>query len=74
LEWLALGLKPALCGIILYDQAQLVFHRAGPASFYWMPEIAAQLSILAAAQIHGTPSNVSVVIGGCGGGGGDVVK
>ena len=44
-------------------QAQLILDRAGPASFYWMTEIAAQLSILAAAQINGIPTNVSVELG-----------
>ena len=45
------------------NQAQLILDRAGPASFYWMTEIAAQLSILAAAQINGIPTNVSVELG-----------
>ena len=44
-------------------QAQLILDRAGPASFYWMTEIAAQLSILAAAQLNGIPTNVSVELG-----------
>jgi hypothetical protein len=44
-------------------QAQLILDRAGPASFYWMTEIAAQLSILAAAQINGITTNVSVELG-----------
>ena len=44
-------------------QAQLILDRAGPAAFYWMTEIAAQLSILAAAQINGIPTNVSVELG-----------
>ena len=41
------------------NQAQHILDRAGPASFYWMTEIAAQLSILAAAQINGIPTNVN---------------
>ena len=45
------------------NQAQHILDRAGPASFYWMTEIAAQLSILAAAQINGIPTNVSVELG-----------
>ena len=45
------------------NQAQLILDRAGPASFYWMTEIAAQLSILAAAQLNGIPTNVSVELG-----------
>ena len=44
-------------------QAQLILDRAGPAAFYWMTEIAAQLSILAAAQLNGIPTNVSVELG-----------
>jgi len=32
-------------------------------ALYWMTEIAAQLSILAAAQINGIPTNVSVELG-----------
>jgi hypothetical protein len=42
---------------------EFILDRAGPASFYWMTEIAAQLSILAAAQINGIPTNVSVELG-----------
>ena len=45
------------------NQAQLILDRAGPAAFYWMTEIAAQLSILAAAQLNGIPTNVSVELG-----------
>ena len=55
------------------NQAQLILDRAGPASFYWMTEIAAQLSILAAAQINGIPTNVSVELGE-GATAGDVVR
>ena len=44
-------------------QAQLILDRTGPAAFYWMTEIAAQLSILAAAQLNGIPTNVSVELG-----------
>ena len=54
-------------------QAQLILDRAGPAAFYWMTEIAAQLSILAAAQINGIPTNVSVELG-VGATAGDVVR
>jgi hypothetical protein len=54
-------------------QAQLILDRAGPASFYWMTEIAAQLSILAAAQLNGIPTNVSVELG-VGATAGDVVR
>lgn len=45
-------------------QAQRILDRAGPASFYWMTEIAAQLATLAAAQINGIPTNVSAELGG----------
>lgn len=55
------------------NQAQLILDRAGPASFYWMTEIAAQLSILAAAQINGIPTNVNVELGE-GATAGDVVR
>jgi hypothetical protein len=44
-------------------QAQRILDRAGPASFYWMTEIAAQLSILAAAQINGFATNVTAELG-----------
>jgi len=42
-------------------------------ALYWMTEIAAQLSILAAAQINGIPTNVSVELGQ-GATAGDVVR
>ena len=45
-------------------QAQRIFDRAGPASFYWMTEIAAQLATLAAAQINGIPTNVNAELRG----------
>jgi hypothetical protein len=35
----------------------------GPSAFCWMTEIAAQLSILTAAQINGIPTNVNVELG-----------
>ena len=44
-------------------QAQRILDRAGPASFYWMTEIAAQLATLAAAQINGIPTNVNTELG-----------
>jgi hypothetical protein len=37
------------------NQAQNLLDRAGPAAFYWMGEIAAQLALLSAAQINGIP-------------------
>ena len=45
------------------NQAQRILDRAGPSAFYWMSEIAAQLAILAAAQINGIPTNVDVELG-----------
>ena len=45
-------------------QAQRILDRAGPASFYWMTEIAAQLATLAAAQINGIPNNVNAELRG----------
>lgn len=44
-------------------QAEGILDRAGPAAFYWMTEIAAQLSIVAAAQINGQHTNVNVELG-----------
>ncbi len=44
-------------------QAQRILDRAGPASFYWMTEIAAQLAMLSAAQINGISTNVNVELG-----------
>ena len=44
-------------------KAQQVLDRSGPAGFYWMSEIAAQLARLAAAQINGIPTNVNVELG-----------
>jgi hypothetical protein len=45
------------------NQAQHILDRAGPGAFYWMTEIAAQLSILSAAQINGVPTNVNEALG-----------
>jgi hypothetical protein len=44
-------------------QAERILDRAGPAAFYWMTEISAQLSILAAAQINKIPTNVNDALG-----------
>ena len=41
------------------NQAHNLLDRAGPAAFYWMGEIAAQLALLSAAQINGIPTNVN---------------
>ena len=40
-------------------EAQRIFDRAGPSSFFWMTEIAAQMTMLATAQINGIPTNVN---------------
>ena len=39
-------------------QAQRIFDRAGPSSLFWMTEIAAQMTLLATAQLNGIPTNV----------------
>jgi len=44
-------------------KAQEIIERAGPAAFYWMSDIAAQLALLSAAQINGIPTNVDVELG-----------
>ena len=44
-------------------QAERILDRAGPAALYWMTEISAQLSILAAAQINGARTNVNDELG-----------
>ena len=45
------------------SKAQEIIERAGPAAFYWMSDIAAQLALLSAAQINGIPTNVNVELG-----------
>ena len=44
-------------------QAERILDRAGPPAFYWMTEISAKLSILAAAQINKIPTNVNDALG-----------
>ena len=44
--------------------AQRILDRAGPAAFYWMAEIASQLTFLAAAQINGITTNVDAELKG----------
>ena len=44
--------------------AQRILDRAGPAAFYWMVEIASQLTFLAAAQINGITTNVDTELKG----------
>ncbi len=45
------------------SKAQEIVDKAGPAAFYWMSDIAAQLALLSAAQINGIPTNVNVELG-----------
>ena len=40
-------------------EAQRIFDRAGPSSLFWMTEIAAQMTLLATAQMNGIPTNVN---------------
>lgn len=40
-------------------EAQRIIDRAGPSAFYWMSEIAVQMTLLATAQINGIPTNVN---------------
>lgn len=40
-------------------EAQRIFDRAGPSAFFWMTEIAAQMTLLATAQMNGIPTNVN---------------
>ena len=40
-------------------EAQRIFDRAGPSAFFWMTEIAAQMTLLATAQLNGIPTNVN---------------
>ena len=44
-------------------QAQEILDKASPGAFYWMSDIAAQLALLAAAQINGIPTNVNAELG-----------
>ena len=44
-------------------KAQVILDKAGPSAFYWMSDIAAQLALLAAAQINGIPTNVNAELG-----------
>jgi hypothetical protein len=40
-------------------EAQRIFDRAGPSSLFWMAEIAAQMTLLATAQLNGIPTNIN---------------
>ena len=42
-----------------WAEAQRIFDRAGPSSLFRMTEIAAQMTLLATAQINGIPTNVN---------------
>ena len=44
-------------------KAQEIIEKVGPAAFYWMSDIAAQVALLSAAQINGIPTNVNVELG-----------
>jgi len=44
-------------------KAQEIVDKAGPAAFYWMSDIAAQLALLSASQINGIPTNVNMELG-----------
>jgi hypothetical protein len=46
-------------------EAARIYDRAGPASLYWMTEIAAQMTLLASAQINQIPTNVNAELGDC---------
>jgi hypothetical protein len=46
-------------------EAARIYDRAGPASLYWMTEIAAQMTLLASAQINQIPTNVNAELGNC---------
>lgn len=41
------------------DEAKRIYDRAGPSAFFWMTEIAAQMTLLATAQMNGIPTNVN---------------
>jgi len=43
------------------ERAQKIIDRAGPASLYFMADIASQLSILSAAQINGIPTQIDSI-------------
>ena len=45
-------------------QGQLILDKAGASAFYFMADIATQLSIVASAQINGIPNNVEADLRG----------
>ena len=44
-------------------RAQEIIDEVGPGAFYWMTDIAAQMTMLATAQLNGFPTNVSQELG-----------
>jgi len=44
-------------------EAERIIDRAGSSAFYWMTDIAAQMTMLATAQLNGFPTNVSQELG-----------
>lgn len=40
-------------------EAERIYDRAGPSAFFWMTEIAAQMTLLATAQLNGIPTNIN---------------
>ena len=44
-------------------QSQRILDRGGSSAFFWMTEIAAQMTLLATAQLNGFPTNVSQQLG-----------
>ena len=46
------------------NRASELIDQVGPGAFYWMTDIAAQMTTLAAASMNGFPTNVSVGLEG----------
>ena len=46
------------------NRASELIDQVGPGAFYWMTDIAAQMTTLAAASLNGLPTNVSVELVG----------
>ncbi len=46
------------------NRASELIDQVGPGAFYWMTDIAAQMTTLAAASMNGFPTNVSVELEG----------
>ena len=45
------------------EKAAELIEQVGPGAFYWMTDIAAQMTMLATAQLNGFPTNVSQELG-----------